>query len=125
VRRTALVLVALPEEMPLNETEDLWRRLGPQRELVAGVVLNEVHPAPVPDAAFYRSIRPALSNGADEAGREALTLVDAALDRMAKQEAARQRLARFGVPRAEIPFLFRRDLTPRDLRELSPALGDL
>lgn len=123
--RTALVIVSLPEEMPLNETEDLWRRLGPMRELVAGVVLNEVHPPPLPDPALFRAHRATLEAGANDAAREALHFVDAALGREAAQAAARRRLRALGPPCVEVPFLFRRDLGPRDLELLRPAVASL
>ncbi|MFZ5482112.1 MAG: ArsA family ATPase [Myxococcota bacterium] len=121
----ALVLVSLPEELPLNETEDLWRRLGPLRSLVRGVVLNEVHPSPVPDGELYGAWRRYLHDGADEAGREALELVDAGLARLGAQDAARRRLAALEAPVVEVPFLFRRDLSRADLEPLSSLVDGL
>lgn len=123
--RTALVLVTIPEEMPLSETEDLWRRLGPAKDLVRAVVLNEVHPPPVPDEALYRRARPTLWDNGDVALREALGLVDEALARMEAQADARARLQALGAPVAEVPFLFRRDLGSADLQQLLPAVESL
>lgn len=123
--RTALVLVSLPEEMPLNETEDLWRRLEGQRSLVRAVVLNEMHPPALPDPALYEAHRGWLLDGADAAGREALGLVDTALAREEAQDRARARMRALGLPMAEVPFLFRRDLGPGDLARLLPALEGL
>ena len=88
-------------------------------------MLNEVHPAPVPDAAFYRAWRESLLAGADAAGQEALHLVDLALERVAAQDHARGRLAALGAPVTEVPFLFRRDLGVADLDALLPAVGSL
>jgi anion-transporting ArsA/GET3 family ATPase len=124
-RRTALVVVSLPEDMPLKETEELYTRLGPLRELVRGLVLNEVHPSPVPDPAFYEAWRPALRDGADEAGQEALALADAGLRRTARQDRARARLTALGPPVVDLPFLYRRDLGPADLSALLPAVEAL
>jgi anion-transporting ArsA/GET3 family ATPase len=123
--RTALVLVSLPEEMPLKETEELYQRLGTSQRLVRGLVLNELHPPPVPDPALFETARPWLHEGADAAGRETLDLADAALRRTRRQERARSRLAALGPPVLGLPFLFRRDLGPPDLVRLLPALEAL
>ncbi|MDP2313876.1 MAG: ArsA family ATPase [Pseudomonadota bacterium] len=123
--RTALVLVSLPEDMPLKETEELYQRLGPLREAVHGLVLNEVHPAPVPDPALYRTLAPTLRERADEAGREALAIADAALLRTGRQDDARRRLQALGPKVVDVPFLYRRDLGPTDLSGLLPAVEAL
>jgi anion-transporting ArsA/GET3 family ATPase len=123
--RTAIVLVSLPEDMPLKETEELHARLGPLRGQVRGLVLNELHPDPVPDPALYRSLAPALAESADAAGREALAMADSALLRAARQDAARARLQALGPPVVGVPFLYRRDLGPTDLATLLPAVGAL
>lgn len=123
--RTAIVLVTIPEEMPLHETEDLHARLGPSRDLVRAVVLNEVHPPPVPDPAFYARARPSLFEGGDASLREALGMVDEGLARVDVQVQARRRLEALGAPVAEVPFLFRRDLGAADLQALLPAVESL
>jgi anion-transporting ArsA/GET3 family ATPase len=123
--RTALVLVTLPEDLPLNETEDLWRRLGALQALVRGVVINEVHPSPVPDPELYTAWRSWLHDGADAAGREALGLVDNGLARLGAQASARERMRAIRAPLVEVPFLFRRDLLRADLESLSPLMERL
>lgn len=124
-RRTALVLVSLPEDMPIKETAELYHRLGPLRGLVRGVVLNELHPCPVPDPALYRRLAPTLAERANDAGREALALAETALRRAARQQDAEQRLSALGLPVFGLPFLYRRDLSLADLARLSPALEGL
>ncbi len=123
--RTALVLVSLPEDMPLKETEELYERLGALRESVRGLVLNEIHPRPVPDAALYASVRAAMREAADPAGREALDIADAGLLRCERQDDARRRLSALGPPVVDVPFLYHRDLAPADLVTLLPALESL
>lgn len=123
--RTALLLVSLPEDMPVKETEELHARLGPLQALVRGLVLNELHPAPVPDAAVYRAAAPALAERANAAGREVLAMTESALRRTARQDAARRRLEGLGPRVIGLPFLYRRDLGPADLAALSPALEGL
>jgi anion-transporting ArsA/GET3 family ATPase len=123
--RTALILVSLPEELPVHETEELFGSLGSQRSLVRGIVLNEVHPSPVPDIAAYRALRPALAAGADGAAQEILRFADAGVGRAERQEEARRRLSTLGPPVFGIPFLCDRAIGTRQLSELVGALEDL
>jgi len=120
--RTSILLASLPEELPVNETLQLHAGLGPLRPMVRGVILNEVHPGPVPDPPFYRSHRRALAEGANDAGLEALALADAGLARTAAQDQARVRLSALGVPLVDLPFLYRRDLGPELLLQLAAPL---
>src|SRR4030095_4580602 len=48
--RTGIVLVSLPEEMPVTEAKELWARLGPAREQVRATVLNGLLPDPFDEA---------------------------------------------------------------------------
>ncbi|MFN7144895.1 MAG: ArsA-related P-loop ATPase, partial [Myxococcota bacterium] len=123
--RTALVLVSLPEDMPLKETEELHAKLGPLQPLVRGLVLNELHPEPVPDRAAYAALRPTLDAAANAAGKEALAIADVALHRAARQDAARRRLEALGPPVVGLPFLYKRDLGPPDLAHLLPSVEAL
>jgi anion-transporting ArsA/GET3 family ATPase len=120
--RTALLLVATPEDMPVRETLDLWERLGTSRERVRGVVLNRVESPPVPDAAAWPSVRAALTEGATPAGRRVLEEVDARLARRSAALHARARLAPLGLPIVELPELSAGPRTA-DLAALADALG--
>lgn len=120
--RTAIVLVALAEEMPVNETLELHRRLGPQAGLVQALVLNEVHAAPVPDRAEYLARRETLLAVANAAGRAAIEIADAGLNRLDRQDRARVRLKSLGLPILELPFLVRRDLDRNDVTGFAAAL---
>lgn len=123
--RTSLVLVALPEDLPVNETLELYDRLGELQPLVRGVVLNEVHPPPVPDVAAYLRLRGALWEQADAAGHEAVKLADLGVARAAAERHAAQRLARVPAPLVKLPFRFRRDLGPGDFEAFADRLGGL
>jgi anion-transporting ArsA/GET3 family ATPase len=121
--RTSLVLVSLPEEMPLRETEELYQRLGPMQAQVRALILNELHPAPAPDSVRSGPLRAALGAGANAAGREALAIADAGFARADRQAAARTRLQALGAPVFGVPFLFRRDLGPADLNVLLDTMA--
>ncbi|MCB9746346.1 MAG: ArsA family ATPase [Alphaproteobacteria bacterium] len=121
-KRTGLVLVTLPEEMPVNETLDLYERLGEYRPLLSGLVLNEMHPELLPDAERWPAVRPAFEGlGVDEA----LRFTDRAAHRARQQAEARERLAPLPCPRVELPYLFKRDLSPEELGAQGQRLGPL
>lgn len=121
-RKVALVLVALPEELPVNETVELYERLGAARAQVAGVVLNEVHPPPLPDSAWFLRHHADLAAGANDAGRTALRLADEALARHHQENRARARLGELGLPVHEVAFRFRRDLHAPDIAAIADEL---
>ena len=119
--RTALALVSLPEEMPVNETLDLFARLGPYQRQVQLIALNELHPEPF--GALERWEQARSSFEASPAVAEALRLTDRAVARARRQRLARERLTGLGgAPLRELPFLFRRDLREADLLGLGRRL---
>lgn len=124
-RRTALVLVSIAEEMPVRETEELILRLGEMRSLVRGVVLNEVHPDPLPAGADWPAVRGALlaAGRADLAG--AVAVVEGERRALGLQVEARRRLGALGAPVHELPFRYRRDLGRAELDAFAAALGGL
>lgn len=122
--RTALLLVATPEEMPVRETLDLHARLGSMRQLVGGVVLNEVHPLPVPTAASWPAQREVLLASAMQGVAQAVGVADEELRAVSRQDSARRRLADVG-PLVDLPFLYRRDLGRADYEGFAGAMGSL
>ena len=119
-QRTALLLVAIPEEMPVRETIELYSRLGPMQGLVGGVVLNEVRPAPV-SAAVLDTARPSFT---DPAYASVLAAIASEQRAVSRQDDARRRLAELAIP-AELPFLYRRDLRRADFDGFADRLGAL
>ncbi|HJN72332.1 MAG TPA: ArsA family ATPase [Myxococcota bacterium] len=117
--RTCIVLVTLPEEMPINETLELHERLGAYQEQVQAVVLNEVHEPPFASSLDAWSVaRPHLAHLG-----EAVELTDRAVRRARNQQRARQRLAALQCPISELPMLSTRRLRVPQLEELGRRLG--
>ena len=88
------------------------------------MVLNEVHPAPLPDPTAWPADRERLR----QAGTDALaatSIVDAELRAVARQALARERLGAIGVPVAELPFLYRRNLGRAELEGFAERVGVL
>lgn len=121
--RTRIVLVSLPEEMPVAETLDLHRRLGDRRRQLSFCVLNEVHPRPTITGEEWTQARPALRQPQDPAIDEVVGFVDRWMDRVAFQDDARERLRRgLEIPVVDLPYMVHRDLSPADLESLAHHL---
>jgi anion-transporting ArsA/GET3 family ATPase len=119
---TGYVAVALPEEMPVNETLELESALG--REVGAAldaIVVNRVARAPF-TAAERRAVAAARASGPDAAAalREAL----AAERRAAGQQRQVARLRRgTGAPVLTLPYLVRQETARARVEALAALLG--
>jgi anion-transporting ArsA/GET3 family ATPase len=127
--RTALVVVATPEEMAVVEAIELYRaardEVGVEPQ---AVVLNGCHERRFSDADEASVLRLA---GAGARGELAPGVpLDAAL-RAARRQIRRRKLTRFhrsrlaralGAPLVSLPYLFRETLGPDELRSLARAL---
>lgn len=124
-QQTRIVLVCLPEEMPVAETLDLNDRLGARRNQLSLCILNEMHPRPPTDEASWAQARPTLLAEGGQRLEAAIGLVDGWLERHRRQDILQRRLADgLGLPLTTLPFLFRRDLLAGDLGRLATALGE-
>ncbi len=99
--RTRILLVSLPEDLPVLETTELYGRLGNFREQVSAVVLNAVQTSGLP--AVYPLLRMQLAAQANPAGLEAIGFADAAVQRGDMQDRARHTLARLGPAVVDLP----------------------
>jgi anion-transporting ArsA/GET3 family ATPase len=120
-QHTGVVTVALPEEMPVNETIEFERAL--RRELdvaVDAIVVNAVHPARF-DAKEVRRLE-----SADGGGKPARAALAAALSehRRARAEHAQVRRLRraASAPVATLPRIFEPELGRADVERLSAEL---
>ena len=116
-KRTGVVVVALPEEMPVNETLDLERRLGEEMEMeIDRAVVNGLYPERFTreDAERLRA-----AGAASEAVRAAL----AEHERVRGQRSQLRRLRRgLRAPVATLPFCFEPELGGEQLGELARRL---
>ncbi|MDQ3870462.1 MAG: AAA family ATPase [Chloroflexota bacterium] len=120
---TAVVAVAVAEEIPVNETIDLERRLREQVGMdLAAVLVNGVLPERF-SAAEARRIESVDGTGG-EAAREALAAALAARERARGQRSQISRLRRsVEAPVATLPFLLTPELGQDDLEALSRELA--
>jgi anion-transporting ArsA/GET3 family ATPase len=120
--RTGVVAVALPEEMPVNETLELGGRLRKEMGLeLDAVVVNGLYPERFTgdEAELLASL-----DGAGSAGQRAA--LGAALSEHRRARAQRAELRRLKreaeAPVATLPYLFQPDLGPEQLERLSKEL---
>jgi anion-transporting ArsA/GET3 family ATPase len=116
-KRTAVVVVALPEEMPVNETLDIERRLAEEMEMeIDRAVVNALYPERFTreEAKRLRSTPPG-----DGPVRTAL----AEVERVRGQRSQLRRLRRgLDAPVATLPFLFEPELGLEQLDQLARRL---
>jgi anion-transporting ArsA/GET3 family ATPase len=118
---TAVVAVALPEEMPVSETLELEARLGEDELGLDAVVLNGLHPERFSAedarriAALDGRVPPRLWAALGQALSE---------HRRARGQRSQLRRLRRGLdaPVTTLPFLFEPELRARDVEELSRRL---
>lgn len=124
-RQAGVLLVTLPEELPTNETLELYRTLRGELGLpVCGVALNMMHERLFDDAT--RAALHALQSALDPSS-PFLPYVDASAvraDREASEAEHRERLlTEMPVPYLELPLLVGKDIKRPELEQLSRAVG--
>jgi anion-transporting ArsA/GET3 family ATPase len=116
---TGVLCVALPEEMPVNETVDLERRLGDELGMsVDQIVVNAMLPRRF-SAAEVKRLR---SAGDDPAIRSALAEARRAAAQAEQLEHLREEAR---APVATLPYLFEPEPRRRELELLSDRLEEL
>lgn len=124
--KSGVLIVTLPEELPTNETIELYRTLRDELQLpVCGVAVNMVHPR-LFDSVEVDALR-ALQAQLAGAPQSALTTVtDESVARAEREavEAAQKERLRTEVPvtQLELPLLLSRDLRRPEIEQLSRAL---
>jgi anion-transporting ArsA/GET3 family ATPase len=122
---TAIVAVATPEEMPINETVSLRQALAKEQLDLDLVVVNGLYPPRFDEAQIAR-VQQAMQSTEESVARGALR---AALSEHARLEAQRRQLARLTDDLSmngrlvELPFLFADHVGPAELERLADALG--
>ena len=133
-RRTGVVVVATPEEMPVNETIDLAARLREQTNVdLAAVVVNRVLPELFgrgEEEVFRRLQQPETADLlADAAGGNVQPMLDGAelAVRLRRTRAGHLNALRHGVGSSAellyVPELFKRSDGVRATRQIATALG--
>jgi anion-transporting ArsA/GET3 family ATPase len=118
--QTGVLMVALPEEMPVNETVDFERALRRELDMaVDQIVVNALHPARFKAGDVRRLEAPG-------GGKLARAAIDAALSehrRARTEEAQLRRLRRAAIaPVATLPRVFEPELSRKDVERLSVEL---
>lgn len=122
--RTGLVLVTLPDELPVNESLELVEGLGSRQDQLVAAVVNQMRDLDHPDVDTWPGVRAALQ--AD--GRDALARVGQDLIALrSRQHDAMDRLSE-DLPRLlgrPVPILRQQRIEPRELhKDDLPALAE-
>ncbi len=128
--RTSLAVVALPEELPVNESLELVEALGTERAQLRALVLNQVRRLPAALAQAWPSLRPTLADSPQDAHQALARLGDQLHHRAADQDRASQRLQEGTreltgrlVPMARLPRMEVPRLERAHVLELGAALS--
>jgi anion-transporting ArsA/GET3 family ATPase len=121
-RQTGVAIVALPEEMPVNETAALERELARDVGMsVDRVFLNGLYPE-----RFSSDDEGVLESGLERVEGSARDAITAALTVRRRAVAQREQLTRLNeitrTPVTSLPFLFQPDLGADELRELAAGI---
>ena len=133
-KRTGMVIVATPEEMPVNETIELATRLRAETIVdLAAIVVNRVLPELFgrgEEEVFERLAEPAHAGALSAAaGAEAGPIVDAARLAVTLRRTRAEHLERLrtgidpDVPLLYVPYLFLRSHGLRATHQVAEALG--
>jgi anion-transporting ArsA/GET3 family ATPase len=122
-RRTGVVLVAIPEEMPVNESALLERRLGDEVGVaVDRVYMNALYPERFSDTEAER-LSAALDGNGGGSSKAAAGAIRAAVSEHRRALAQRRQLARLRelltTPVSTLPFVFEPVLGMPELEALS------
>jgi anion-transporting ArsA/GET3 family ATPase len=127
-KKSGVLIVTLPEELPTNETIELYRALRGELELpVCGLAVNMLHARlfDEADAKLLKGARDALE--ANAPASPLLELIETSLARSEREvleAASKARLAREApVPQVDLPLLVGRDLRRAEIEQLAQALG--
>jgi anion-transporting ArsA/GET3 family ATPase len=122
---TGIVAVALPEEMPVNETLALNAALAEENLEIDLVILNALYPMRF-DGGDIRALDEALARARSPRSRSALR---AALSEHARAQVQREQMDRLtnglNVPVAELPYVFADQLGVEELGFLADELDRL
>jgi anion-transporting ArsA/GET3 family ATPase len=130
---TGVLAVAWPEEMPVNETLDLQRRLNTELGMrLDRIILNGIYPELFSDAEaevlrerYEQDVEQRTGNGLNPVRRAALR---AALSEYQRARSHREQLSRLrqgsGQDVVELPFLFEQALDMQAMEKLADALEE-
>jgi anion-transporting ArsA/GET3 family ATPase len=122
-RQTGVAIVALPEEMPVNETARLEHDLTSEVGVAVDRILcNGLYPE-----RFSDDDEEVISAAFDRAENGARPALRAALSERRRAEAQREQLARLEelteAPVSILPYVFEPELGPEQVRELAATVG--
>lgn len=123
--RTGLVLVTLPDVLPVNESLELLDQLGPRLDLLAAAVVNQVRDLDLPPHGWPQVEQILYERGADglrELGAAAVATADRQGQAIARLQAELTRRVSGPIPTLKLPRIEPRELRGSDHPDLADAL---
>ena len=122
-RKTGAAIVALPEEMPVNETVALERQLTEEIDVAVDLVyMNGLYPE-----RFSKPEVERIESASRKADGPLRAACRAALSQSRRAAAQREQLARLAeltrAPVRTLPFVFKPEVGVEEIRELATAVG--
>jgi len=123
--KTAVNLVALPEELPVNETQEAYRQLTEDLDLPLGVLfINSVHQCPLPQAALARAQIDARASTQDQRLAEQILASARTEATLAEAQAPYlQQLQQLRLPTIQVPFYFAEQFGLSEVEQIAQAIG--
>ena len=134
--RTQVILVTLPEEMPVTETAEAVEKLGKLGVAVGPIVVNSLYPPRFDESvlgALADDARPVIGSDAERAG---IALADPALDALSRiagsharrtlnqRDAIAQLESETGLPHLTLPHLFSARMGKDEVAKLADVLKE-
>lgn len=123
-QRTGLVLVTLPDELPVNESLELTERLGSRQSQLVGAVINQVRHLHTPTTPSWAHIREGLdADRLRTLGDDLVAVADRQSNAIRKFDSRLPQLLERAVPILRIPRVEPQELTPSDLPGVAAQLA--
>ena len=126
--KAGLILVTLPEALPVNESLEMRAALQRDGADLDAIIVNMVEPAPLPEAPTWEAAREALVNVDDSELHSLLDLVGTSVVRHRNQSLVLDALAAGiggDVPIFQLPRLGHGSVDPAELRVLRDVLSEV
>ena len=122
--QTGIILTCLPEQMPVNETIELYGALHLHQQQVLACVLNQMDQTQLPSLDDWEASKASLLLNEDPSIREATSWAEHWLTRRSRQDEANQRLLhQLGIPVIPLPMVFNSNIDVNDIETLSKTMG--
>ena len=122
--QTGIVLTCLPEQMPVNETVELFSALNQNQ--VQACILNQMDTTQLPALTDWSEAKKRLHEQNIPGLSEAAHWAQHWIDRQGRQQESKQTLLReLGVPIISMPMVFEPTIGPSEINQLAKSISSI